>query len=347
VLAGLALLASGSATPGGVAGRHAHRLSHQDFYASQIATFWSNEMPVDDSTLRKLLSQDFTDAVIRIGLLAFLVVMCVRVFAPFANLVLWALILAITLYPLHQRLARWLKGRQGSAATLLVVASILLIGVPTVMLSASLARHAHNAYTAFESNSIAIQQPDPKVADWPLVGQRVYSTWSQAADNLPMFLKENEAQLKNILKRVFAAAANTAGSLLLFVGALIIAGIVMAYGESGSITMQRIFNRLTGPERGPRLQSLTTATVRSVASGVIGVAFIQALLLGIGFIMAGIPAAGVLALVVMLIGIVQLPAAIISLPAIAYLWWAGDASTTSNIFYTIYLIIAGMADNVL
>jgi predicted PurR-regulated permease PerM len=80
---------------------------------------------------------------------------------------------------------------------------------------------------------------------------------------------------------------------------------------------------------------------------VIGVAFIQALLLGIGFIMAGIPAAGVLALVVMLIGIVQLPAAIISLPAIAYLWWAGDASTTSNIFYSIYLIIAGMADNVL
>jgi predicted PurR-regulated permease PerM len=162
-----------------------------------------------------------------------------------------------------------------------------------------------------------------------------------------MFVEENKAQLKNILQRVFSAAANTAGSLLLFVGALIIAGIMMAYGESGSLTMQRIFNRLTGTERGARLQSLSTATVRSVASGVIGVAFIQALLLGIGFIMAGIPAAGVLALVVMLIGIVQLPAAIISLPAIAYLWWAGDASTTSNIFYSIYLIIAGMADNVL
>jgi len=304
-------------------------------------------MPVDDSTLRKLLSQDFTDAVIRLGLLAFLVVVCVRVFAPFANLVLWALILAITLYPLHQRLARWLKGRQGSAATLLVVAGILLIGVPTVMLSASFARHVRNAYSAFENNSITIQQPDPKVADWPLVGQRVYSTWSKAADNLPMFIEENKVQLKNILKRVFAAAANTAGSLLLFVGALIIAGIMMAYGESGSITMQRIFNRLTGTERGPRLQSLSTATVRSVASGVIGVAFIQALLLGIGFILAGIPAPGVLALVVMLIGIVQLPAAIISLPAIAYLWWSGDASTTSNIFYSIYLIIAGMADNVL
>jgi predicted PurR-regulated permease PerM len=304
-------------------------------------------MPVDESTLRKLLSQDLMDAVIRIGLLAFLVVMCMRVFAPFANLMLWALILAITLYPLHQRLARWLKGRQGRAATLLVVASILLIGLPTVMLSASFARHVQAAYTAFEHHGIAIQQPDPKVAHWPLVGQRVYSTWSQAADNLPMFIEENKAQLKHILKRMFLAAATTAGSLLLFVGALMIAGVMMAYGESGSLTMQRLFNRLAGPERGPRLQSLSTATVRSVASGVIGVALIQALLLGIGFIMAGIPAAGVLALVVMLLGIVQLPAALISLPAIAYLWWSGDSSTPSNIFYSIYLIIAGMADNVL
>lgn len=87
-------------------------------------------MQIDNSTVRKLLSRDFMNAVIRIGLIAFLVVMCVRVFAPFANLVLWALILAIALYPLHQRLARWFGGRQGRAATLLVVASLLLIGGP-------------------------------------------------------------------------------------------------------------------------------------------------------------------------------------------------------------------------
>jgi predicted PurR-regulated permease PerM len=122
---------------------------------------------------------------------------------------------------------------------------------------------------------------------------------------------------------------------------------MMTYGESGTQTLQRIFCRLTDPVTGPRLQSLSTATVRSVASGVIGVAFIQALLLGVGFIMAGIPAAGVLALVVMFLGIMQLPAALVSLPVIAYLWWSGDASTTSNIVYTIYLLVAGLADNVL
>jgi predicted PurR-regulated permease PerM len=99
--------------------------------------------------------------------------------------------------------------------------------------------------------------------------------------------------------------------------------------------------------RGVRLQALITATIRSVATGVIGVAFIQALLLGVGFYMAGVPAAGVLSIIVLLIGIAQVPASIISLPVVAYIWWSGDASTTINIVWTIYLIVAGMADNVL
>jgi predicted PurR-regulated permease PerM len=304
-------------------------------------------MQTDYSTFQKLLSKNFTDAMIRIGLIVFLVVMCFRIFAPFANLMLWAVILAITLYPLHQRLAKTLKGRQGRAAALLVVAGILLIAGPTVMIGGDFAKYVHKAYTAYENDSITIKQPNPKVADWPLIGKRVYKSWNMAADNLPVFLKENKGQLENISKRILSAAANTAGSLLLFVGAFIIAGVMMAFGEPGSINMQNIFNRLAGKERGSQLQSLSTATVRSVASGVIGVAFIQTLLLGVGFIMAGIPAAGVLAVIVMLLGIMQLPALLISLPAIAYLWWLGDASTVSNIFFSIYFVAAGMADNVL
>ena len=71
------------------------------------------------------------------------------------------------------------------------------------------------------------------------------------------------------------------------------------------------------------------------------------MLLGVGFIFAGIPAAGLLALITLVLGIAQLPALIVSLPAIAYIWWAGDASTLMSIVFTAYLLVAGMADNVL
>ena len=111
--------------------------------------------------------------------------------------------------------------------------------------------------------------------------------------------------------------------------------------------MQRILNRVAGPVKGPQLQTLSVGTVRSVATGVLGVAFIQALLFGIGFILIGVPGAGVFALIVMLIGIIQLPAVIISLPVIIYVWSAGDASTTANILYTLYFVVAGLSDNVL
>jgi predicted PurR-regulated permease PerM len=302
---------------------------------------------MNESTIRKLLYRDFINAVIRIGLMAFMVFICARVFAPFLNLVLWGLILTVALYPLQQRLAKWLGGRQGRASALLVLGGLLLVGGPSLMVGSAFARHMHYAYTAFENKTITIKHPDKSVADWPLVGKRVYTAWSKASDNLPAFLADNEAQLRTVSKRTFSAAANTMGSVALFLGALIVAGIMMAYGESGKKALLRILQRMTDSETGQRLQNLSTATIRSVVTGVIGVAFIQALLLGLGFVLAGIPAAGVLALVVMLMGIVQLPAAIISIPAIAYLWWSGDASTTSNIVFTIYLLVAGLADNVL
>jgi predicted PurR-regulated permease PerM len=304
-------------------------------------------MPVDSTSLRKLLSKDLIDVMVRVGLIAFVVVLCVRIFAPFAGLITWALILAVALYPLHQRLATRLGGRQGRAATLMVGAGLVLIGLPTVILGISFAGHIHGAYSAFQSGQVSVEPPVASVAEWPLVGEKLYAAWSLAASDLPALLAKLQPQLGNFAERALAAAANTAGAVFLFLGSLIIAGVMMAYGESGSRAMRRIFNRLSGPSTGPRLYRLSTATVRSVATGVIGVAFIQAVLLGVGFLMAGVPAAGVLAVIVLLLGILQLPAALVSLPAIIYLWWSGDASTVHNIVFTIYLFVAGLADNVL
>lgn len=304
-------------------------------------------MELDDVRVRDLLSRDLVEAMIRIGLIAFLVVMAGRIFAPFMGLMLWALILAVAHYPLHRRLASMLGGRQGSAATVLVVIGLLLIGIPTAMLGSSFAGQIHTVIEAFTSNSVTVKPPNPAIAEWPLVGERLHAAWSAAAADLPAFLERMQPQLGNMAEWALSMAAGTMGAVLMFLGAWLIAGVMMAFGESGSAATGQIFSRLAGAERGPKLQVLSTATIRSVATGVIGVAFIQALLLGIGFVFAGVPAAGVLALIVMIVGIVQLPASLISLPVIGYLWWAGEASTTSNVIWTVYLVVAGLADNVL
>lgn len=303
-------------------------------------------MQVDNDSLRKFLSKDLLDVMIRVGLIAFLVVMCVKIFSPFMGLVLWALVLAVTLYPLHQRIAKRMGDRQGRAATLLVLAGLLLIGVPSVMLASSFAGDVKDIHSTFENNTISIKQPSPSVAEWPLVGEKIYNAWSLAAKDLPALLEKMQPQLGTISKFILGMVANTAGGVLSFLASLAIAGIMMAYGKAGNAAMLQIINRLAGPGKGPHLHSLSTATIRSVAMGVIGVAFIQALLLGVGFIVAGIPAAGVLAIVVLILGIAQLPATLITLPIIAYVWWSGD-SMVMNVVFSVYFLVAGMADNVL
>ncbi|MDX2499308.1 MAG: AI-2E family transporter [Deltaproteobacteria bacterium] len=302
----------------------------------------SNEA-LTETTLRHLL----TDTLIRFGILIFLVYLCVQVFAPFAGLMMWALIVAVALNPLHLKLTGKLGGKTGLSATVIVLTGLLVIGGPTVMIGQSFASHLHGAYNKFHSGQLTIPTPSKEVAEWPLVGEKVYAVWNDAAENLPAFLESERPQLVAFSKKVLKIAASTAGGVLLFLTSLLIAGIMLAYGESGRNAIGNIFERFAGPVKGPRLHHLSASTVRSVATGVIGVAFIQALLLGLGFIFAGVPGAGVFAIIVLVLGIVQLPATLVTVPVIIYLWMGGDASTTSNVIFTVYLLVAGLADNVL
>ena len=151
-------------------------------------------MQSDNTLFRKLLSKDLMDVMIRLGIIASLAVLCFRVFAPFLGLVLWALILAVALYPLHQRIAKRLGGRQGRAATLIVLVGVLLIGVPSVMLGGSFADHVRELHTTLQNEGFAIKQPDPSVAEWPIVGKKIYEVWSSAAQDLPELLKTFQPQ---------------------------------------------------------------------------------------------------------------------------------------------------------
>ena len=299
------------------------------------------------AAVRRLLSEDLTEVAIRVGLLGLLVFVCIRIFAPFATLMLWSLILAVALYPLSSRIAARFGGREAPAAAIVVIVALTLIGVPSAVLGSLFASQIQSGYAAVSTQAVSIPVPAAGVAEWPLIGERLYAVWNSAATDLPAFVESLQPQLGNITRTVLSIAAATMGQVVLLLAAILVAGILMAQGKPGSAAVLRIVNRITGPERGPRIYRLMTATIRSVAIGVIGVAFIQALLLGIGFVFAGVPAPGVIALIVLGICVVQLPAALISVPVVAYIWWAGDLSTLGSVFWSVYLLLCGLVDNVL
>ncbi len=296
--------------------------------------------------MHHMQSRGLLDVFIRAGLVAVLAIFCFRIFVPFLDLMVWALILAITLYPLHVRLRRSFASKDGLIATLIILCAFVVILVPTYLLGVAVANSIERAMAIFKSGSFQIPAPDQSVAAWPLVGQRVYDFWAQASTDLTGLAQRFAPQLKEAGLAVLGTVTGLGAGLLVFFVALIVAGIFMAHGEKGYHSAIAIASRISGPENGPQIADLCTATIRAVAQGVVGIAFIQMLLIGVAFVIKGVPGAGLLALAVLLIGIMQLPATLITVPVIIFVIVTEGANTVTIIF-AIYVFIAGLADNVL
>jgi hypothetical protein len=86
-----------------------------------------------------------------------------------------------------------------------------------------------------------------------------------AHTDLPIILQKIQPQLQSLAVRALEMVASLAGTVLLFLGAFIVAGIIMAFGRSGTASTQAIFRRIVGAQRGVEFASLSTATIRAVA----------------------------------------------------------------------------------
>lgn len=302
----------------------------------------NSDRELEDRVFRRLL-----DVFIRAGLIFALTVLCYRIFSPFLSLMVWAVILAVTLYPLQKTVARRLGGRQGLTATLLTLICIIVIVAPTSVLVTSLGDSARDLFEGIRNNTLRIPPPHASVADWPLVGKKIHGYWSQAHADLPTVVQNLQPKLDDLGKKALLVVASIGGELLQFLASFIIAGIIMAFGASGAQASREIFERIVGTAQGGRFAELSTQTIRAVAQGVIGIAFIQAIIVGLALLVAGVPWAGFLTLIVLVLGIAQIPALLVTLPAIGWIWSSGDYSVVAAGGYTALLLICGMADNVL
>src|SRR6185436_6273851 len=95
--------------------------------------------------------------VFRLGLLVLLMFACARIAMPFVAVILWSIILAVMLYPLHVRL----MARMGNkwSATLIGLVGIALILVPTVLLATSMASSLSTLVTGLQQHTLTIPPP--------------------------------------------------------------------------------------------------------------------------------------------------------------------------------------------
>ena len=229
------------------------------------------------------------DVLIRSGLVLALVLLCYQILSPFVSLMVWALIMAVTMYPMQQYLAARLGGRQALAATLLVLIATALIVVPVGILMNSLGESVQGLVQKLQAGQLAVPPPYPGVENWPIVGKRIHAFWLNAYNDLPSAVSALRPQVADLVRSALNAVAGIGGGLLMFIAAFAVAGIIMAYGPEGDRASLAIFDRIVGRARGAGFAVLSTATIRAVAQGVIGVAFIQAVVIGLALLLAGIP----------------------------------------------------------
>lgn len=284
------------------------------------------------------------EATVRIGILILLAAWCFSIVRPFFIPIAWGLIIAVSVHPGYVKLRRLLGGRSAITATLLVILGLVLLMVPAVMLSGTLVDTAQGLAKGFEEGTLAVPPPPESVRDWPLVGEALSRFWSQASENLAATAAKIAPQLKAIGGWLLSTAAGAGFGILQFVVAIIIAGAFLANAEAGGAFARALAARLAG-EKGADFANLAEATVRSVTRGILGVALIQSLLAGIGFMVMGIPGAGLWALVCLLLSTVQIGIVPITLPIVIYV--LSTADTVPAVLFVIWSIFVGTIDNVL
>ena len=114
-----------------------------------------NRLSKSDDDLETRIGANLLEVLIRAGLILILAIICYEVFSPFMILMVWAVILAVTLYPLHQGIARRVGGRQGIASTFLLIVGFVLIAVPTAILVNSLGDSVSELIHKVQTNSFA------------------------------------------------------------------------------------------------------------------------------------------------------------------------------------------------
>ena len=283
------------------------------------------------------------DASIQIALVALIAIASYMIFKPFIVPVAWGIIIAVALFPLAKKLNTLLGERKNLTAVILTTLVLALVIIPTFIFTGSIIDSIRDFSQDFEEGKLQITLPED-TNDLSPAKKIVIEKWQAFSQNMETGLAKVAPQLKQVGQFLLSTITGLGGALLMFIISIIIAGVFLSNSKGGYNVAFKLFKKLTG-DKAEEMVNLSIATIRSVVQGVIGVAVIQAALVGVGFFVAGVPGASVLTLIVMIMAIVQIPPIILIIPVIVYVF--STASSGMAIAFTIWSILASLSDNFL
>jgi predicted PurR-regulated permease PerM len=288
-------------------------------------------------------SKQLFETILQLGIVFLILGFCITLLLPFMMPILWAIILAIVLYPMFDFLQKKLKGRKSLASFIITITLLALIILPTVAFFNSVTSSVVDLKTGIENGTIKVATPGQNIKDWPIIGDKAYNFLYSLSTDMEKGLLEYKAQILELSKAILSKAASSIASLLLIILSVIIAGVLMVSTSAQDLATNFI-KRISG-DSGDEFLNISVSTVYQVVKGILGVAVIQTAIQAVGLFGCGVPFAGVLTVLCLMLSIIQIGPIIINLGVIAYLFSLDN--TTAATLWTIFFILSGLSDNVL
>jgi predicted PurR-regulated permease PerM len=215
--------------------------------------------------------------------------------------------------------------------------------VPITMLTETMIEGIAKLIAHIKDGTLAVPPPPDSVGSWPLIGPSLEKSWNMACTNLTGLLKSLAPQIQALVPGLLSASAGIGLTVLQFVLSIVVAGVLLANASGCATASRSLSSRLFGA-RGPEFEELAGSTIRSVTNGILGVAVIQTICAGLGFLVAGLPGAGLWTLIFLFAAVLQLGGPILILPVI---YMFAIAGTTKAILFLIWCVFVALMDNVL
>ena len=281
---------------------------------------------------------------LRVGFVGLLIILSYLILKPFLVVIIWSIIIAVGIYPVFKKLSNLIGNRKKLASTLITLIALAVIIIPSYYLMESTIEGIQNLATELEAGTFEVPPPSENIAEWPVIGKPVYDAWQLASMNIEAAIEAFEPQIKELASSILSGVLGLGSAILLSIVSVIIVGALLVKADSAEITARKAFKILIG-KQGEGFTDLAGSTIRSVVQGVLGVAILQSVASGVVMLIFNIPLAGLWALIVLFLAIMQLPLTLILGPVVAYGF--SSLGETQAIIFLVLNIIIGFSDTIL
>lgn len=270
-------------------------------------------------------------------LLGLACLMTYLVYRPFLNVIILSLVLAILLNPIYERILKLFRGRSKIAASVVIVLAIVFILIPLSLLSIQIFNQSRDVYVQLQSGNVDYIQQAINTIEKP-----IQAHFPEFSINVKGYLQQTVAWIGNNAASIISSTTNALlGLMLVFIslffflkdGKKFLAYIVKL-SPLDDVYDIKIFHRIG-------------TMISSVVRGVLFIAVVQAILVGVGFYLFGVPNATLWGTVTVIASLLPfVGTALVVFPGVAYLLVTGNLVGAIELAIWGTLLV-GLIDNLL